>query len=202
MNRAAVNLLDDFRGGLGAWEGGEGWAKSWRYGQATFLEPGSLAFYKPSMALRDYSLEFLGQIQGRSLNWVFRAKDARNYYAVRIVITRPGPMPEAQIIQYAVIDGKEERHKVLPTPYPVRPDTMYLVRVDVRGSEFSIYLQGQPLYNFSDDRLKEGGIGFFTPKGDKSFLRWVQVKHQYDYIGRLCALLAPYHVSPEAPKSE
>jgi hypothetical protein len=202
MNRAAVNLLDDFRGGLGAWQGSEGWAKSWRYGQATFLEPGSLAFYKPSMELRDYSLEFLGQIQGRSLNWVFRAKDARNYYVVRIVITRPGPMPEAQIVQYAVIDGKEERHKVLPTPYPVRPDTMYLVRVDVRGSEFNIYLQGQPLYNFSDDRLKEGGIGFFTPKGDKSYLRWVQVKHQYDYIGRLCALLAPYHVSPEAPKSE
>ena len=201
MNRAAVNLLDDFRGGLGSWEGGEGWAKTWRYGQATFLEPGNLALYKPSMTLRDYTFEFLGQIQGRSLNWVFRAKDARNYYAIRIIVTRPGPMPEAQIVQYAVIDGKEERPKVMPIPYPVRPDTMYLVRVDVRGSDFSIQLQGQPLYNFSDDRLQEGGIGFFGPKGDKSYLRWVQVKHQYDYIGRMCALLAPYHVT-ETAKSE
>lgn len=202
VNRAAVNLLDDFRGGLGAWQGGEGWAKSWRYGQATFLEPGSLALYKPSLTLRDYSLEFLGQIQSHSLNWVFRAKDLKNYYAIRLVVKGNGPMPNAQVIQYAVIDGKEERPKVMPTPYPVRPDTMYLVRVDVQGSDFNIYLQGQPLYSFSDDRLPEGGVGFFGPKGDKSYLRWVQVKHQYDYIGRLCALLAPYQVQPEAGKTE
>ncbi|HEY3441468.1 MAG TPA: hypothetical protein VGK29_11975 [Paludibaculum sp.] len=202
VNRAAVNLLDDFRGGLGAWQGDEGWAKSWRYGQATFLEPGSLALYKPSLTLRDYSLEFLGQIQSQSLNWVFRAKDLRNYYAIRLVVKGNGPMPNAQVIQYTVIDGKEERPKVMPTPYPVRSDTMYLVRVDVHGSDFNIYLQGQPLYSFTDTRLPEGGVGFFGPKGDKSYLRWVQVKHQYDYIGRLCALLAPYQVQPEAGKTE
>lgn len=202
VNRAAVNLLDDFRGGLGAWQGNEGWAKTWRYGQATFLEPGNLALFKPSLALRDYSLEFLGQIQSQSLNWVFRAKDLKNYYAIRLVVKGNGPMPNAQVIQYAVINGKEDRPKVMPTPYPVRPDTMYLVRVDVHGSDFNIYLQGQPMYSFTDDRLPEGGVGFFGPKGDKSYLRWVQVKHQYDYIGRLCALLAPYQVQPEAGKTE
>jgi hypothetical protein len=121
---------------------------------------------------------------------------------MRIVVNGTGPMPNSQIVQYAVINGKEERAKVLPTPYPVRPDTMYLVRVDVNGSDFNIYVQGQPMYSFTDDRLPEGGIGFFSPKGDKSYLRWVQVKHQYDYVGRLCALLAPYQVPPEAAKSE
>ncbi len=190
--RAAVHLWDDFRGGLGAWQGADGWARSWRYGQADFLEPGALAFYKPSMKLRDYSLEFLGQIQGRSLNWVFRAKDLSNYYVMRIVITRPGPMPEARLVQYAVIGGREQRHSVVPVPYPVRPDTMYLVRLDARGSDFSVYIQGQSVYNFTDSRLKEGGIGFYSPRGDRSYLRWVQINHQYDYVGRLCALLMPY----------
>ena len=72
----------------------------------------------------------------------------------------------------------------------------------MHGNQFTTYLQGQLIDTFTDDRLKEGGVGFYSPRGDKSYLRWVQVKHQYDYIGRLCALLAPYQVPAEGMRSE
>lgn len=192
LSRAAVRLYDDFRGGLGAWSGREGWARTWKYNDSSFLEPGDLAIYQPTLEMRDYSVEFLGQIERRSLNWIFRAKDLQNYYAMRIVITKGGPLPSASLVRYAVIGGKEKSHLTLPLPMSIRPDTVYRVRMDVRGKQFTTYVQGQVVDNFEDDRLAEGGIGFWSPRGDSSLLRWVEVMHQYDYLGRLCALLAPY----------
>lgn len=194
LRRAAVRLFDDFRGGLGSWEGREGWAKTWRYGDATFVEPGELALLTPSLSMSDYTLTFLGQIERRSLNWVFRARDLSNYYSMRIVITRGGPLPEAAVVRSVVINGKEQNVKTLPIPFPVRADTLYLVRMEVRGQDFTTYIQNQVVDHFSDARLKRGGIGFYSPKGDRALLRWVEVSHQYDYLGRLCALLSPYGV--------
>lgn len=194
LKRAAIRLFDDFRGGLGSWEGREGWAKTWRYGEATFLEPGELALLTPSLGMTDYTLTFLGQIERRSLNWVFRARDLSNYYSMRIVITRGGPLPEAMVVRSVVINGKEQESRALPIPFPVRADTLYLVRMEVRGQDFTTYIQNQLVDHFSDGRLKQGGIGFYSPKGDRALLRWVEVSHQYDYLGRLCALLSPYGV--------
>ncbi|WP_321472550.1 hypothetical protein [uncultured Paludibaculum sp.] len=202
LDRAAIKLYDDFRGGLGSWQGAEGWAKTWKYGEASFLEPGQLALYSPTVNMRDYTIQFLGQIERRSLNWVFRARDNRNYYAMRIVITRTGPLPQASVVRYAVIDGKEAGAKTLPLPFPVHSDTLYLVKMEVRGDSFTTYIQSQVVDNFSDTRLEGGGVGFFSPKGDKSYLRWVEVTHQYDVLGRLCAFLAPYNVQAEGRKTE
>lgn len=202
LDRAAIKLYDDFRGGLGSWHGTEGWAKTWKYGEASFLEPGQLALYSPTVNMRDYTMQFLGQIERRSLNWVFRATDSKNYYAMRIVITKAGPLPQASVVRYAVINGKEVGMKTLPLPFPVHSDTLYLVKMEVRGDSFTTYIQSQVVDNFTDSRLEGGGIGFFSPKGDKSYLRWVEVTHQYDVLGRLCALLAPYNVQAEGRKTE
>ncbi|MEJ5370085.1 MAG: hypothetical protein WHT08_17385 [Bryobacteraceae bacterium] len=194
MRRAGVRLFDDFRAGLASWQGREGWAKTWRYGDATFVEPGDLALLTPSLGMSDYTLTFLGQIERRSLNWVFRAKDTANYYSMRIVITRGGPLPEAMVVRSVTIDGRERDVKSLPIPFPVKQDTLYLVRMEVRGQDFTTYIQDQLVDHFSDARLKSGGVGFYSPRGDRALLRWVEVSHQYDYLGRLCALLSPYSV--------
>lgn len=194
MRRAGVRLFDDFRSGLGAWQGAPGWAGSWRYGDATFVQPGDLALLSPSIPLQDYTFTFLGQIDRRSLNWVFRARDLENYYSMRIVVTRGGPLPAAVLIRSIVVGGKEREVKTLPIPFPVQADTLYLVRMEVRGQDFTTYIQNQVVDHFSDSRLKSGGVGFFSPRGDRALLRWVEVSHQYDYLGRLCALLSPYGV--------
>ncbi len=200
LRRAAVKLYDDFRGGLGAWSGNDGWSKSWKYGEAGFLEPGQLAIYAPTVRMQNYTLQFLGQIEKRSLNWVFRAANPKNYYSMRIVIQRAGPMPEAALIRSTVIDGKETGVKSLPIPFPVQPDTMYLVRMTVAGADFTTYIQDQVVDSFHDERLVQGGVGFYGAKGDTGRLRWVEVTHQYDFLGRLCAMLAPYDVTTQGPK--
>ncbi len=194
MRRAGVRLFDDFRGGLGAWQGKEGWSKTWRYGDATFVQPGELALLSSSLGLSDYTLTFLGQIERRSLNWVFRAKDLGNYYSMRIAVTRAGPLPEAVLVRTVVLNGREREVKTLPIPFPVQADTLYLVRMEVHGRDFTTYIQNQIVDHFTDSRLNSGGVGFYSPRGDRALLRWVEVSHQYDYLGRLCALLSPYGV--------
>jgi hypothetical protein len=140
-------------------------------------------------------------VERKSLNWVFRASDTKNYYSMRIVIAKGGPLPIAHLIRSTIINGKERDVKVLPVPFSIRPDTLYLVKMDVRGSDFTTYIQGQVVDTFTDTTLQSGGIGFYCPKGEKSFLRWVEVTHQYDFIGRLCAMLAPYDITTQATRS-
>jgi len=202
MQRAAVKMADDFRAGLGAWQGAPGWAQSWTYTDASFVSPGALALYKPSLEMRDYVFAFLGQIDRRSLNWVVRARDGNNYVAMRIVLTKGGPVPAASLIRYAVINGKMERQTTLPLPVAFRDGTMQQIEVTVAGDTITTRIMGQVVDSFSEDRLAGGGVGFYSPKGDRSLLRWISITHQYDYIGRLCALLAPYHVSQDARRME
>lgn len=202
MQRAAVKMADDFRAGLGAWQGAPGWAQSWTYTDASFVSPGALALYKPSLEMRDYVFAFLGQIDRRSLNWVVRARDENNYIAMRIVMTKSGPVPAASLIRYAVMNGKMERQTTLPLPVAFRDGSMQQIEVTVAGDTITTRIMGQVVDSFSEDRLAGGGVGFYSPKGDRSLLRWISITHQYDYIGRLCALLAPYHVSQEARRME
>ena len=85
----------------------------------------------------------------------------------------------------------QDRHDV-NIPLDARADTVYRVLMNVQGSEFSVEVQGQIADSWTESRLPRGGVGFFTASGEASRLRWVQITHQYDMLGRLCAYLAPY----------
>ena len=190
--RAAVAVTDDFRAGLDAWDSRSNLTSSWSYDAAGFVRPGPLAILKPTTDMTDYHFEFLGEIDRKAMGCVFRARDLRNYYALKFTEVRSGPLPLVEMVRYAVIDGKEGKHISKPLPLTVRADMLYRVMIDVHGSDFTIMAQGQVVDFFSDKRLKIGGVGFFCDRGEKARLRWVEVSHQYDALGRLCAYLAPY----------
>lgn len=190
--RAAVDFADDFRMGLDAWESRSNLTRTWSYDAAGFVRPGPLAVFKPTIEMTDYRFEFLGEIDQKALGWAFRAKDLKNYYAMKFVVTKPGPLPLLHVIHYAVINGKEGPHVDKPLPLTTRADTLYRVEVDVHGSDFTVLAQGQIVDFWSDSRLAHGGVGFFCNRGERARLRWVEVAHQYDTLGRLCAYLAPY----------
>jgi hypothetical protein len=192
LNRAAVDLTDDFRSGLDAWDSHSNLTDSWSYDASGFVQPGPLAVFKPTSDMTDYRFQFLGEIDQKGLGCAFRAANLDNYYAVKLVVVKAGPLPLVRLARYAVINGKEERHIEKPLPITTRPDTLYRMLVDVRGSDFTIIVQGQVVDFWSDKRLPRGGVGFFCGRGEKARVRWVEVSHQYDALGRLCAYLAPY----------
>ncbi len=193
-DRAAVAFADDFRSGLDAWESRSNLTRSWSYDAAGFVRPGPLAIFKPTVDLSDYRFEFLGEIDQKAMGWAFRAEDLNNYYAMKFVVVKPGPLPLVHIVRYAVINGKEGPHVDKPLPMTVRTDMLYRIQVNARGGDFTILAQGQVVDFWSDNRLRHGGVGFFCNRGERARLRWVEVSHQYDALGRLCAYLAPYGI--------
>jgi len=191
-NRAAVALDEDFRSGLDNWASPGGSTTEWSFDSTGFVRPGPLALYRPSVGLADYQVQFLGLIDKKALSWVVRAADFENFYVVKLQVVKPGPMPVIGLTRYAVINGKaQDRHDV-NIPLDARADTLYRVRMDVRGSDFAVEVQGQIADSWTETRLPRGGVGFFTASGEASRLRWMQITHQYDMLGRLCAYLAPY----------
>ncbi len=192
--RAAVALNEDFRAGLDDWQTPGDLSTAWSFDHSGFVKPGVLALYRPSLGLTDYETQFLGMIDKKALSFVARAKDFKNYYVVKLVVTRPGPMPTLGITRYAVIDGKPQDRVDTIAEISVQKDTLYRATLNVHGDTFLLALQGKIVDSWSDARLTRGGIGFFSARGEESRLRWVQVTHQYDMLGRLCAYLAPQNI--------
>jgi hypothetical protein len=200
--RAAVALDEDFRSGLDDWASRDDATTEWSFDSTGFVRPGPLALYRPSLALKDYQLQFLGMIDKKALSWVVRAADFNNYYVVKLVVMKAGPLPTIGVTRYAVIDGKADARIDSSVPVEARADMLYRVRLDVEGDMFVLVVQGQVIDSWSEPRLNHGGVGFFTARGESSRLRWVQITHQYDMLGRLCAYLAPYNISSNNGSSQ
>ena len=165
----------------------------WSFDATGFVRPGPLALYRPSVNLTDYQLQFLGMIDKKALSWVVRAADFDNFYVVKLVVLKSGPgAGRSALTRYAVINGKSRGPARRHYPANARADMVYRVRMDVQGSNFRREVQGQIADSWTEPRLPRGGVGFFTARGEASRLRWVQITHQYDMLGRLCAYLAPY----------
>jgi len=193
VDRAAVALDEDFRSGLDDWTS-RGGTTEWVFDATGFVRPGPLALYRPSVDLTDYQLQFLGMIDKKALSWVVRAADFDDYYVVKLVVLKPGPVPTIGVTRYAVIHGQAQDRADTTAFINAREDMLYRVRMDIHGDVFALTVQGQMVDSWSEPRLRKGGVGFFTARGEASRLRWVQVTHQYDMLGRLCAYLAPYNI--------
>lgn len=191
-SRAAIAITDDFRSGLDFWESRSNLTKSWSFDANGFVQPGPLAILTPTQDLTDYSFEFLGEIENRAMGAAFRATDLDNYYAIKFIRDDGNSMPELRLVHYPVIRGKEGPHVEKTLPSSIRADRMNRFRVETHGGDFTILVEGQVVDAFSDSRLKSGGIGFFCSRSEKARLRWVEVAHQYDTLGKVCAYFAPF----------
>ncbi len=200
VDRAAVALDEDFRSGLDDWATRGDATAEWSFDATGFVRPGSLALYRPSMGLTDYQMQFLGVIDKQALSWVVRAHDFDNFYVIKLNMLKAGPLPTIGVTRYAVVDGKADSRVDTVAHIDARADQLYRVRMDVHGDDFALSVQGQLVDSWSESRLRRGGIGFFSARGEQSRLRWVQITHQYDMLGRLCAYLAPYNL-PDADGS-
>jgi hypothetical protein len=191
QRRAAVDLEDDFRHGLGEWRSRSNTPAPWSFDEVGFVHPGRLALYRPTLQLTDYRLEFDAQLEEQAIGFVFRALDFDNYYAVKLVNARSKPSRAIEVVRYAVIKGREGPHTVYPLPVNGPLNITRQVRLDIRGSDFTLITQGKIADHWSDTRLTRGGVGFFCGKGDKARLGRVEISYQNDALGKLCAYIAP-----------
>ncbi len=182
QSKTSGNLREDFHSGLGNWEGASDWTA-----HSGEVRPASLKIWKPSSSLSNYQMEFMGQIEHKSMDWAFRASDTKNYYATKLVITRPGPLPNAGLVRFVVLDGRERERVELPLPLTLERGVDYRVHVSVQGARFLTSVNGQLVSSWTDERLSRGGVGFFSDEGESALLKWVSVSERDSLLARIAS---------------
>jgi hypothetical protein len=198
--RAAVELSEDFQDGMPEWEGKGEWSRSWRIEKAGYVVPGRQAIYQPSMKMESYRMEFLVQIEKQGVGWVYRASDEGNYYAAKLTVARPGPLPLLQLVRYPVIDGKAGARVEIPIRVLLHNDTPYRVELLATGGDYATSIEGQLVDFWHDERLKIGGVGFYAENGDVARIYWMKLSQKNDFVGRVCAYFYPNPIQTRSSK--
>ena len=175
-------LREDFHGGGGNWQGVSETAWATENGS---VRPSSLRIWNKSDSLSNYEFEFMGQIDRKSMDWAFRAADFHNYYASKLIISKPGAMPNAGLVRFVVLDGRERERVELPLPLTLERGADYRVRLSVRGNRFLTSVNGQLVSSWTDARLSRGGVGFFSEDGESSLVKWASISERDSLLGRL-----------------
>jgi len=191
-SQAPITLHDDFGKGLKDWttvamrnvpkvDDPKGLALP------NIVHPGNLRIWNRSVSLQNYQLEFKGELERKSLSWAFRAADAKNYYATKIMIMKPGPLPNAGLVRYVMMNGRAWDTVTLPIPVTLERGGTYKVRVSVQDDRFITYLNGQVISSWSDKRLHRGGVGFFSDEDDPQKVDWVSLSERDSFLGKVLA---------------
>jgi hypothetical protein len=136
-------------------------------GWMTLTEAPRVSVLRGSMNLTDFRMEFQSQINTGVLGWVFRARDAQNFFVNELEIVKPGPFPVVALKRFAVIEGRPQPINQVLLPMPVRLDTTYKVRVEAVGEQFTTWILDQKLDQWVDSRLVKGGVGWYSESGQR-----------------------------------
>ena len=150
--------------------GESGWITDWG------ADPGvrrqrQISILRPSLNLTDYRMEFQAQIETRAIGWVFRAMDPKNFYVEKLEIVKPGLEPGVALVRFAVINGDEQPRAQFPLTLPVRLDTLYKIRFQAVGDHFMTWVQDQKIDDWTDSRIKTGGVGLYNERGERASLK-------------------------------
>jgi len=177
----AVNLEDNFDGGMEKWLGG---VEDWRLDVAG-ARTGALALFKPSLALQDYELEFLARIDQRSVSWVYRATGFDDYYTATISAL---PAGGHQFTRGAVTGGAAQTTTTVPCNFTIGRRAAFTVRLRAAGDRFSVWVDGNLVESWTDGRLATGGIGFSGAPDDRARLYWVRLSRMAETGKELSSL--------------
>ena len=184
QSKTSGTLREDFNAGFINWEGLKQGSADWSQASGE-VRPASLRVWKQSTSLSNYEMEFMGRIERKSIDWAFRAPDLRNYYATKLIITKAGPLPNAGLVRFVVLDGRERERVELPLPLTLERGVDYRVRLSVRGDRFLTSVNGQMVSSWTDTRLSRGGVGFFSEDGESSVVKWVSLSERDSFLGRI-----------------
>jgi hypothetical protein len=154
--------------------GDTGWSNDWG-GDAASRRSRQISLYRASQNVADYRFEIQAQIESKAIGWVFRAKNPQNYHAAKLEVLKGGLNPTVALVRFSVVNGEETARTQLPLPMPVRVDTLYKVRTEARGDKFGIWVNDQLIQEWADDRIRVGGVGMYTERGERASVRNVAV---------------------------
>ena len=142
---------------------------SWSH-QAVSPSGRSLTLYEPSRSESDYRMEFSWVPDAAGVGWVFRARDANNYYAARLSLEQRGAESVLVAEHFGVLDGTENAHsrKLIPLQSATARNTtaqstttLIKVHMDAVGSSFKLFVDDNLADSWTGARLNSGALGFY-----------------------------------------
>jgi hypothetical protein len=152
--------------------GGAGWVSEWVSDPRGSALGRQISLYRPSMGMSDYRLEFTGRIERKSLGWVFRAADTKNYYVGKVQVSEP--TGRLAVTRFAVVRGVEGPRTRITLPLIPGSETLR-VRLDAKQSQFTIYVQNEVVDDWQDDQVASGGVGFLSERDERGQVESVQI---------------------------
>ena len=125
-----------------------------------------MSVYEPSRDEADYRLEFGWVPDSKGVGWVFRTRDAGDYYAARVSLLQPGASVTLVAEHFSVVGGVESAHSRKVVPFGSNAG-LIRVRMDAIGPAFTLSLQGSPVDYWTDARLNSGALGFYDELGQR-----------------------------------
>jgi hypothetical protein len=191
QDRARLDRREHFHTGL----------SDWTFDASTFarpsvesfsIRPSTLAFYSPSLRLKDYQVSFRTIIEQGGLGFAYRAKDFKNYFAIKIQVPPSHTTGRGEVIRYAVRHGREDAATFrYPVPFRMHPGLQHHIILTVDEDRFQLLIDGVVVDTWRDFRLRSGGVGFFCEPGDDAVAFDLRLLSNDDFLGRFCALLSP-----------
>jgi hypothetical protein len=114
----------------------------------------------------NYRMEFSWTPGAQPAGWVFRTRDSSNYYGAKLSLVRPGDSSAVAVERFSVLGGVETPHSRKVTAL-TRSEPAVRIRMDASGPVFTLYVQGSPVDNWTDQRLPKGGFGFYEERGQQ-----------------------------------
>jgi hypothetical protein len=114
----------------------------------------------------NYRMEFSWAPSAQPVGWVFRTRDSGNYYGAKLSLVRPEDNSAVAVEHFSVLGGVETPHARIVTAL-MRSEPAVRIRMDASGPVFTVYVQGSPVDNWTDQRLPTGGFGFYEERGQQ-----------------------------------
>ena len=114
----------------------------------------------------NYRMEFSWAPSAQPVGWVFRTRDSGNFYGAKLSLVRPEDNSAVAVEHFSVLGGVETPHTRKVTAL-MKTEPAVRIRMDASGPVFTLYVQGSPVENWTDQRLPKGGFGFYEERGQQ-----------------------------------
>lgn len=178
--RAAFQIIDDFKGGVGEWWDDHGLVAD----QAGGVRVAGLSLHRETMDLVSYRMDFEAKIDSRSMGWVVRAADRETYYAFKLL--QSGKKDKTyKLVRYPVVDGAPDmtQKAELDIPADLMSEDYNRISVRTLDNQLVTFINGRGVDVWRDSKLPRGGVGFWVEKGESGRIRQLAVSGNEDFWG-------------------
>lgn len=181
----SMKLNEDFSSGLSLWDAPDGW-QIIREKNTPVLKVQGMGLLKQGNDWDNYQAEFEIKISKEAAGWLVRAANGRNFYLFKLSSEKARALPKNSLVKYVFSDGaylnslKNEEAPgaagIVPLSAKVRAGEYIRVRVVVKGSTITHFINGSQVDAWTDDTFAHGRFGFNSSAIESAIVRKLAIQ--------------------------